>query len=220
MTRGGATWGVPLPDDGGPAVEVTGGDADLAAAAACAPEGCLIRFLPAAGADFARTLGIGPDGGPGLTMAVCDLLDLGGGGVAVNAAVSGVPPDRLRAHHRLRSVRVEVDGRTVFAGRATTVVIANGQFLRGTDLVPRGHPGDGRAEVQVYALRRGERRPLRARLRTGSHLPHPRITQSTGRRVTVRWGHRGAPLEADGRPRRPAPTVEVGVRPGALRVRI
>ena len=49
---------------------------------------------------------------------------------------------------------IEVDGQPWFAGSATTVVIANGQFLRGADIVPRGHPGDGRLEVQVYELRR------------------------------------------------------------------
>ena len=48
---------------------------------------------------------------------------------------------------------VTVDGRTVHDGPATSVVVANGQFSGTADLAPRGHPGDGRLEVQVYALR-------------------------------------------------------------------
>ena len=50
----------------------------------------------------------------------------------------------------------------------------------GHDVVPRGHPGDGRVEVQVYAVRPGQRAGVRSRLPQGVHLPHPDITQ-TGR---------------------------------------
>ena len=39
-----------------------------------------------------------------------------------------------------------------FSERATTVVVLVGQYLRGADVSPRGHPGDGAAEVQVYAM--------------------------------------------------------------------
>jgi diacylglycerol kinase family enzyme len=90
----------------------------------------------------------------------------------------------------------------VFHGPCTTVVVATGQFRRGLDIVPRGHPGDGRAEIQIYAVPGRDRRTLRRRLATGTHVPHPSITQRTGRRVTVTTG-RKVPLEIDGR-RRPA----------------
>ena len=65
-------------------------------------------------------------------------------------------------------------------------MVASGQYLRGADLVPRGHPGDGRVEVQVYAVRRGERAAMRSRLPQGVHLPHPDITQTSGRQVEIR----------------------------------
>ena len=68
----------------------------------------------------------------------------------------------------------------MFHGPCTTVVIATGQFRHGLDLVPRGHPGDGRAEVQIYAVPGRERRELRVRLATGTHVPHPKITQRPG----------------------------------------
>lgn len=220
MIRPGAPWGGPASGDGGATVEVRGGDADLAAAAVAVPDEAVVHFVPTSDSDFARTLGLGPAGGPGRATVACDLLDLGQGLVAVNAVVLGVPPDRLGAHHRFQPVLVEVDGRAAFRGPATTVVVAGGQFLRGADLVPRGHPGDGRAEIQVYALHRRERRSMRDRLGGGDHVPHPRITQYSGRRVSVRWEHRAARLEADGQVLEPTAAIEIGVRPGALRVLI
>ena len=102
-------------------------------------------------------------------------------------------------------------------GPATTVVVANGEFLRGDDLVPRGHPGDGRLEVQVYALAPSARRAMRRRLATGTHLPHPSIRTGQGQRVTVRW--EGArPLEIDGVARAGAQVVGVDLAPAGLRL--
>jgi len=64
-------------------------------------------------------------------------------------------------------------------------------------VAPRGHPGDGRAEVQVYAVGRRERRAVRDRLRTGTHVPHPAITQRSGRRIDVVFDT-PQPMERDG----------------------
>jgi diacylglycerol kinase family enzyme len=99
--------------------------------------------------------------------------------------IGGPPPDRLGRLSRATETVVRVDGREVFSGLATTVVVATGQFLRGNDLVPRGHPGDGRAEVQVYSVPAGERTAMKARLATGTHVPHPGITQASGRTVEI-----------------------------------
>ena len=106
--------------------------------------------------------------------------------------------------------------RPVFHGPCTTVVIATGQFRRGLDLVPRGHPGDGRAEVQVYAVPGRERRRLRGppghrhpRPAPRDHPAHraPSVTVSVDRRV---------PLEIDGRPVAGADLVEITRRPERL----
>lgn len=225
--RPGVPWGEPAdagPTGGVEVVDVVGGDAHLARAAADHPGG-LLRFAPDATSDLARALGLVPGApGPGRTVVACDVLVLGDGTRAVNAVVGGTAPDRLRPWHRTHAVTVEVDGRVVGEGRATTVVVASGQFLRGADLVPRGHPGDGRVEVQVYALRAGERRLMRSRLAGGDHVPHPRIAQASGRTVVVRWtgtgrwARRGAPVEADGRPAGRAAALHVSVAPGAARV--
>jgi hypothetical protein len=208
----GRPWGEPT----GAAADlvVEGGDAQLAAAAAAHP-GALVEYRPAR-SDLAAALGLG-GAHQGLALPL-DLVAIEGGPPVANMLVIGTPPAAVRAWTPARPVRVEVDGRELFTGPATTVVVANGQFLEGRDLVPRGHPGDGRLEVQVYALRRGERRAMRARLPQGAHLPHPRIVTATARRFTVTSG--GAPLAwaADGCPGAPRSRLAGAVQPGALRI--
>jgi diacylglycerol kinase family enzyme len=210
----GRPWGHPA---GGPAdLEVRGSDAELAAAAASHP-GALVRFAPDPGSDLARAVGLDATGEPAGIDAPLDALACDPGGLALNAVVLGTAPGRLRVWSRTTGVEVTVDGRVLADGPATTVVIANGQFVDGLDVVPRGHPGDGRIEVQVYALRPGERRAMRARLPTGAHLPHPRIATATGGAVTVH-AERQLALTVDGVARAAVGALAVTVRPAALRL--
>lgn len=137
--------------------------------------------------------------------------------MGVNVVVAGPPPDRLRWTARSSSISITLDGRTWFRARATTVVVASGQFLRGADLVPRGHPGDGWAEVQVYALARRERRTMRRRLPSGAHVPHPRITTGRARRVEIE-SPRALALEVDGRAQPRTRRLAVTVVPEAIRI--
>jgi len=190
--------------------------------------GARVGFRPDPSSDLARALGIHARGFPGggfhgpgegaLELGIdalrvtADEREL----FAVNMVVVGTAPDRTRWFTAAPEVRVEVDGRVVHDGAATTVVIANGQHLRGHDVVPRGHPGDGRAEVQVYAVPRGQRAGVRNRLPQGVHLPHPAITQTTGRRVEVIAGRRPVGLEVDAVPAPAATRVTVEVVPGAF----
>ena len=113
-------------------------------------------------------------------------------------------------------MRVVIDTRVVHDGAALAVVVASGQYLRGNDVVPRGHPGDGRAEVQVYSLARGERAAMRERLPLGVHLPHPRIRTASGRRVEVQAMGSARPLEVDGVAVGSASEVAVAVTPAAF----
>ena len=195
MIRKGEEWGVPAGDTP-PDLEVAGDDAALATALTGAGADPLVRFSPSADSDLARAIGLTGDGTSGLALPL-DLLRLDSGGVAVNAVVVGVAPDRLRWFHRPFPVEVVVDG-TVLTARATTVVVATGQFLRGHDVSPRGHPGDGWCEVEIYCLPAGQRGAMRGRLRSGSHLPHPGITTRRARSVSVRCG-RAVPVEVDGK---------------------
>jgi hypothetical protein len=197
---------------------VAGGDPDLAGALAGEAPDPLVRFSPSAASDLARAVGLTSASAESAGVAApVDLLRLAGGGVAVNAVVIGTGPDRLRWWHRRRPLTVEVDGRTAFTGRASTVAVLNGQYLRGSDLSPRGHPGDGMAEIQVYAVGGGQRSGLRRRLRAGAHLPHPDITIRRGRSVAVRLA-RAAPLELDGRPAGRVASFQVEVVPAAYRL--
>ncbi len=214
----GEPWGEPT--SAAADLTVTGDDAALAAAAAARP-GALVEFRPA-GSELARTLGLpGADPGSGAAPRLAlpvDLIDVEGGPPVVNLIVVGTAPDRLHALTPTHPLRVEVDGRELFHGRATGVVVANGQFLAGQDLVPRGHPGDGRVEVQVYALRRGERRAMRARLPRGAHLPHPRIVTASARRFAVSTPTGTLAWVADGHPAPRRALVAGEVRPGAFRI--
>src|SRR6476646_1646166 len=203
MIEKGEPWG--RPGAGPPDLEVRGDDGDLAAAVQTRP-GARVRFVAAPASDLARAVGLAdvPAGETELPVdaLIVDLVRDESEGLAVNMVVLGIPPDRLRAWHRRHHCTVAVDDRTVFDGHATTVVIATGQFLRGLDVVPRGHPGDGKAEVPVYAIRRGERRAMRARLPTGAHVPHPRIRTRSATRIEVRASGTRA-LEVDGTARAP-----------------
>ena len=212
----GEPWGSPA--SAPPDLAVDGDDAALAAAVAAAP-GALVAFRPGPGSDLARAVGLRPGSGGGTapTELPVDAVRVAGDGLACNAVVLGVPPDRLRWGSAARMIEVDVDGQPWFAGSATTVVIANGQFLRGADVVPRGHPGDGRLEVQVYELRRRERRAMRRRLATGAHVPHPRIRSRTARRIEIRAPHERA-LEVDGVRGEPRRTLSAEVVPGAFRL--
>jgi diacylglycerol kinase family enzyme len=197
--------------------QVEGDDATLAAAVRDHP-GARIEFRPAAGSDLARALGLHAGGGTALELGldglrvVADDREL----FAVNMVVVGVAPDRTGRFTRAPEVRVRVDERVAHDGRATGVVVASGQHLRGADVVPQGHPGDGLIEVQVYAVARGARAGVRARLPQGVHLPHPDISQTRGRHVEVRADRGPVPLEVDGVALPPAALVTVDVVPGAF----
>jgi diacylglycerol kinase family enzyme len=204
-----------------PSWTVEGDDAALAAAVRDHP-GARVAFRPDPTSDLARALGIHATGAAALDLAIdalrvtADDREL----FAVNMVVVGTAPDRAGWFTRAPELRVEVDGRVAHDGPATAVVVASGQHLRGNDLVPRGHPGDGRAEIQVYAVARGQRAGVRRRLPQGIHLPHPDITQTSGRRVDVAAGPsssgRPVAVEVDGVPAPPATRVRVEIVPEAF----
>ncbi|MGZ4736363.1 MAG: diacylglycerol/lipid kinase family protein [Acidimicrobiia bacterium] len=215
MIRPGEAWGEPF--SGSVDLEVVGSDADLAGIVD-GHEGAVVRFRAAPGSDFARSLGIAVHGEPSGLAAPVDVLRVEPGGYAVNGVVLGTMPGSLRATTPSTKVAVRVNGREIATGPATTVVVANGQFFDGLDVVPRGHPGDGRVEVQVYALRRGERRAMRTRLPQGVHVPHPRITTATGSEVEIHVEGPPMPLTIDGVTRAPVSDLTARVVPGALRL--
>ncbi|HVM41520.1 MAG TPA: hypothetical protein VM618_12155 [Acidimicrobiia bacterium] len=219
MIERGAPWGEPVAGIR-PRV-VDGDDAALAAALEASSPQDLFVYRPDEPSDFARCLGLG-DGSPRgnaepMQALPVDLLAVEGLGVAVNAVVIGAPPDRIRWTTPSFAITVEIDGRPAMAAAGQTVVVASGQFVRGCDVVPRGHPGDGWAEVQVYAMPRGQRAEMRRRLVQGGHVPHPGIEQRRGRELVVRTS-RPVPVTIDGLPRGRAREIVVTVRrpPGRI----
>jgi hypothetical protein len=212
--RRGEEWS--RPRSGSVAAQVRGNDADLGAAIHKLGPGSLVQFTPTADSDLARAIGL-TDGASLTSEVALDALLVTDDLTGCNVVVLGTPPDRLRRFSRRTDIDVTVDGTPAFAGDATTVVVAIGQFLRGADLVPRGHPGDGRAEVQVYALPPRGRRAMRTRLATGTHVPHPNINQRTARRIEIR-ATRTLALEVDGRGRPATDRLDIEVLPGRYRL--
>ena len=228
--RPGQSWGTEA--SGPPDLEVSGGDAVLAEVVGRGLADPLVRFSAAPDSDLARAIGLvagAATTGLALPLDVLEfaaepasgvrLPDYGGKGtpVAVNSIVVGIPPDRVRSWHRPAGLSVEIDGAVVDAAGATSLVVMNGQYLRGLDLSPRGHPGDGVAEAQLYALPPGARRAMRTRLTTGAHLPHPAITIRRARRVVVRASHRAA-VEVDGKAAGQITALEITLRHAAYRL--
>jgi putative lipid kinase YegS-like protein len=222
--RPGQPWGIEA--SGPPDFEVSGSDRNLASLLARGVADPLVRFAPARDSDLALAVGLVVGGAPTGMALPLDVLMVDAGarpGVgsvamqAVNSIVVGVPPDRLQAWHRPAGLSVEIDGTPVEAATATTLVVMNGQYLRRQDVSPRGHPGDGVAEAQLYALPPGARRAMRARLATGAHLPHPAITIRRAHRVLVRT-LRPAALEVDGAPAGQVSTLEITLRPAVYRL--
>jgi hypothetical protein len=228
--RPGQSWGTEA--SGPPDLEVSGSDRALAGAIGRGFADPLVRFAAASDSDLARAVGLvagAASTGLALPLDVLEfaaepasgvrLPEYGGKGtpVAVNSIVVGVAPDRLRSWHRPAGLAVEIDGVLVETAGVTSFVVMNGQYLRGLDLSPRGHPGDGVAEAQLYALPPGARRAMRSRLTTGAHLPHPAITIRRARRIAVR-ASRPVALEVDGDAAGRITALEITLRPAAYRL--
>ena len=236
----GQPWGTEA--SGPPDFDVVGGDRALAAAIGRGVTDPLVRFAAGSDSDLARAVGLVAGAAStgvalpldALTVAASPpsgvrLPEYSGKGTpvqgnsgsvtveAVNSVVVGIAPDQLRAWHRPAGLSVEVDGVAVEAARATSLVVMNGQYLRGLDLSPRGHPGDGVAEAQLYALPPGARRAMRSRLATGAQLPHPGITIRRARRIVVRSSSPAA-LEVDGVPAGRITGLEITLHPAAYRL--
>lgn len=103
-------------------------------------------------------------------------------------------------------------------GRGDISYVMNAQYLGQWDLAPRGHPNDGRMDVVTISADMSwrQRRLLRRRLPTGTHLPHPQIrTQSLADPWTA--GEPGT-LTLDGTRRVSVERVRIGLEADALTI--
>jgi len=77
------------------------------------------------------------------------------------------------------------------------VAALNAQWIGEWNIGPRGHPDDGRLDVYEARLTLGDVPKVRARLPTGSHLPHPRIRERRVVAADFTW-ERPLPVWVDG----------------------
>ena len=71
--------------------------------------------------------------------------------------------------------------------------------------------------MQGYTGPGRDRRRLRERLATGTHVPHPKITQRSGTSIRISVDRR-VPIEIDGRSVAGADLIEITVVPSAYRL--
>ena len=101
--------------------------------------------------------------------------------------------------------------------RGRLLVAANASFIDCWNAAPRSHPGDGRLDVFDASPRLSVRLAARRRLASGTHVPHPDITQ---RRTAAAQYDFDPALDVylDGRRLARARTLSLRVEPGALEV--
>jgi YegS/Rv2252/BmrU family lipid kinase len=118
-----------------------------------------------------------------------------------------------------RSVAAEVQVDTErYQGPLTNLVVALGQYYGGgMRVAPKADPSDGRFEVQVQFGSKLDYALAMPKVFLGTHLPHPRVRESTAAGIDVRC-EPGARVEADGEVLGTTP-AQFTIWPGALRVR-
>jgi hypothetical protein len=94
---------------------------------------------------------------------------------------------------------------------ADETFIMNTQFLGSWDVIPRGHPNDGRLDILTVpaSLSWRQRWQFRRRIQTGTHVPHPLIEV---RPITQTWSADGCgTLTLDGLKRGPVEDLTISV---------
>jgi len=158
------------------------------------------------GGDLARTLGVENDGAP---LGAAATTGTAGTRVAVDVGAALVDG---RLHWFVAHL---VARRSWWRGRL--LVAANASFLGRWNAAPRSHPGDGRLDVFDADPPLPVRLAARRRLPSGTHVPHPRITQ---RRIAAAQYDLDPGLDVylDGVRVDRARTLSLRVEPGALEV--
>lgn len=101
--------------------------------------------------------------------------------------------------------------------RGPVVAAMNAQFLGDWDVAPRSHPGDGRLDLLQADLSIGDRLKARTRLRSGTHVPHPGISERRVKAVQLDLAP-GTDVWLDGERVGEARALSVRVVPDALTV--
>jgi YegS/Rv2252/BmrU family lipid kinase len=209
--------GVVLTGRGCDAARNLGLSTDVRAAARALVEGVDTRFdlIRAEWPDGARRHVV-TAAGAGFDAAVAQRTATGGGRGTL-PYLRGIVA--TLASHTTIPAEIEVDGAVAWAGKLSTVVVANGAFYAGgMKIAPAAYPGDGQLDVVILGdLRRLELLKWLPTVYRGGHLANPKIVTHRARRVSIRVAS-PLPVHVDGEPAGETP-VTFEVRPGALRLR-
>lgn len=99
--------------------------------------------------------------------------------------------------------------------RGRVLAVMNAQWIGAWDVAPRSHPNDGLLDVFDGDLGLDDRLKARARLRTGTHVPHPGIAQQRVAALEIDLG-RSVPIWLDGERIGEARHLAIQVEPDAL----
>lgn len=194
----GQPWGTtgPLADDG----IVVASDAEARAVVTAARrDDRPIPELGLVGGDLCRTVGGRGDRDRLRSPEGSRLpVDLG------TALVDG------RLHHFVAHLVVR---RSWWRGRV--VAVMNAQWIGRWDVAPRSHPDDGLLDVLDGDLGLDDRIKARARLRTGTHVPHPGIAVRRTAALQLAF-ERPEPVWLDGERVGSARALSIRVEPDAL----
>ena len=203
----GPGWGVDYGEAGEIPTDAATADSDAAAARIVAEarrSGQPVPPVVLTGGDLARTLGVAPapDASPRPVAATGARFEVDVGAALVDG----------RLHWFVAHL---VARRSWWRGRL--LVAANASFLGRWNAAPRSHPGDGRLDVFDASPRLSVRLAARRRLPSGTHVPHPNITQR--RTAAAQYDFDPAlDIYLDGRRLARARTLSLRVEPGALEV--
>jgi YegS/Rv2252/BmrU family lipid kinase len=118
-------------------------------------------------------------------------------------------------------VKVRVDGKTWFVGKAACVLVGNvGTVTGGLEVFDSAEPDDGWLDLGVVTAE-GAVQWLRvlARMAAGQTEKSPLTQITRGHRINIRLD-RKTPYELDGGDRPPASKLKVRIEPGAISVRV
>ena len=115
--------------------------------------------------------------------------------------------------------RIKVDGRKVYSGTVTCVLVGNvGSVFGGLELFEGSRPDDGLLEVGIVTAKSSTQWARTVgRVVLGRAEKSPFVTTSRGRKIRVRFDRRVA-CEVDGGDRPDTEKLRITVRPGSIRI--
>ena len=115
--------------------------------------------------------------------------------------------------------RIKVDGRKVYSGTVTCVLVGNvGSVFGGLELFEGSRPDDGLLEVGIVTAKsRTQWARTVGRVVLGRAEKSPFVTTSRGRKIRVRFD-RAVACEVDGGDRPDTEKLRITVRPGSIRI--